>query len=93
MFTLITTALPKFGKQRLGMRSNLNLMALFGLGSVGSYVAGALRQRTGAYAMSFLVNSIAWLFILGCIAIYLSSYKKETNLKAPGVSEGPQLES
>lgn len=89
VFTLITTALPQFGKQRLGMRSNLNLMCLFGFGSIGSYAAGALRQRTGSYAMSFLLNSAAWMLILLCIAAYILSGKArgEREVGAPAANE------
>lgn len=54
----------------MGMRSNLNLIALFGFGSLGSCVATFLRTTTGTYAQSFLVNALCWVPIFMCIAVY-----------------------
>eukprot|EP00171_Calliarthron_tuberculosum_P001495 IDg1495t1 len=70
VFTLITTALPEFGRERMGLRSNLNLMFLFGFGSIGSYVAGELRTRYGSYLYSFLLSASMWGLIFICTVVY-----------------------
>eukprot|EP00170_Pyropia_yezoensis_P006295 contig_25587_g6314 len=56
VFSLSTAALQDFGTARLGLRCNLNLVALFAAGSVGSYVAGALRTHFGSYVWSFVAS-------------------------------------
>ncbi len=71
VFTLITTALREFGLQRLGLRSNLNLMALFGFGSIGSSIAGALRVAQGSYLHSFLLSAAMWVLILACSVMFI----------------------
>lgn len=76
VFTLITTSLPDYGKSRMGLRSNLNLMVMFGFGSVGSYVAGELRTRSGTYAYSFLMGAAMWLIVFMCTVVYAFGDKK-----------------
>lgn len=70
VFTLITAALPLFGYQRLGLRSNLNLTLLFAFGSIGSYIGGHLRMMSGSYALSFLLSMSMWAIILMLAAVY-----------------------
>lgn len=64
------SAMPAFGKQRLGLRTNLCLMLLFGVGSVGSFAAGAVRTASGSYARSFMMNAMCWVVIVGCAVDY-----------------------
>lgn len=66
VFSLTTSALAEFGPERLGLRSNMNLMVLFGSGSIGSYVAGSLRTRFGSYLWPFACSTFAW--VIACIA-------------------------
>lgn len=71
------------------MRSNLNLMALFGFGSIGSYAAGFLRTTTGSYAQSFLLNSLSWVAIFICIAIYSKGSRISNSRKQSGRGPTP----
>lgn len=60
VYSLTTVVVPSFGQRRLGLRSNIVLMLLFGSGSVGSYVAGLLRTYSGSYLHAFVLSSFAW---------------------------------
>lgn len=84
VFTLITTALPEFGQQRMGLRSNLNLMFLFGFGSVGSFAAGLLRSATGSYAHSFLLCGSMWAVMFMCVALYSTGQKVSNKAASVG---------
>eukprot|EP00188_Purpureofilum_apyrenoidigerum_P005927 Plantae.Rhodophyta-Purpureofilum_apyrenoidigerum.ctg8334.p1 GENE.Plantae.Rhodophyta-Purpureofilum_apyrenoidigerum.ctg8334~~Plantae.Rhodophyta-Purpureofilum_apyrenoidigerum.ctg8334.p1 ORF type:complete len:557 (+),score=38.21 Plantae.Rhodophyta-Purpureofilum_apyrenoidigerum.ctg8334:258-1928(+) len=64
VFNLTMTCLPDFGMDRLGTRSNLNLVVLFAFGSIGSYLAGVLRTTYGKYAVTFGLNSAACFMVL-----------------------------
>ena len=79
VFTLITTALREFGLQRLGLRSNLNLMALFGFGSIGSSIAGALRVANGSYLNSFLLAAGMWVLILMFSILFMFGGRRRNN--------------
>lgn len=68
VFTLITTALREFEPRGVGLRSNLNLMFLFG--SIGSSIACASRMANGSYAASFTLASSMWPLILAFVAVY-----------------------
>lgn len=56
--------LPEFGQKKLGVRSNINLMLLFGMGSVGSYAAGLLRSSVGSYKWAFVWNAACYVVVL-----------------------------
>eukprot|EP00190_Bangiopsis_sp_CCMP1999_P000148 CAMPEP_0198737292 /NCGR_PEP_ID=MMETSP1475-20131203/67789_1 /TAXON_ID= ORGANISM="Unidentified sp., Strain CCMP1999" /NCGR_SAMPLE_ID=MMETSP1475 /ASSEMBLY_ACC=CAM_ASM_001111 /LENGTH=511 /DNA_ID=CAMNT_0044501151 /DNA_START=327 /DNA_END=1862 /DNA_ORIENTATION=- len=70
VFNLTMTCLPDFGMDRLGTRSNLNLVILFAFGSVGSYLAGMLRTAFGKYTLSFGLNSAACFLVLVFSLLY-----------------------
>jgi len=78
VFNLVTAVLPEFGQERLGLRSNLNLMVLFGFGSLGSYAAGVLRTSSGTYFWSFVLNSASCLFVIFFGALYAILSRQST---------------
>lgn len=63
VFSITTAMLPEFGREKLGMRSNFNLVMFFLFGSLGSCVAGVLKSRTGSYMWAFLSNSICFVIV------------------------------
>lgn len=76
---MTTAILPEFGRKKLGLRSNFNLMVLFGVGSLGSYAAGFFRSMLGSYKWPFMWNAMAWFFvaIAGLIKFALCDRKNE----------------
>lgn len=70
VFSLSTAALQDFGPSRLGLRCNLNMVALFAAGSVGSSVAGSLRTHFGSFLWSFVVSGSAWVGVVGAALAY-----------------------
>lgn len=64
VYSLTTMFLPEFGKKKLGMRTNLNMMLCFGSGSVASYVAGMLRSTSGSYKWAFACNIVSFLVVI-----------------------------
>ncbi|KAK1857997.1 hypothetical protein I4F81_000611 [Pyropia yezoensis] len=75
VFSLSTAALQDFGTARLGLRCNLNLVALFAAGSVGSYVAGALRTHFGSYVWSFVASGASWAGVVGAALAYTAAHR------------------
>lgn len=47
----------------MAVRSNLNLTALFGAGSIGSWVAAHSRALTHSYKWTFLYNALAFAVV------------------------------
>ncbi|CAN8074294.1 unnamed protein product [Agarophyton chilense] len=79
VFSLTTSVLPEFGKQKLGFRSNFNLMVLFASGSLGSYLSAALRSTSGTYKWAFVWNGISWLFVVfSALAKYILCDRPKT---------------
>lgn len=51
---------------KLVIRSNLNLMGLFAVGSVGSYMTAVSRSSRGSYSGAFVWNIIAFAIVTIC---------------------------
>ena len=79
VFSLTTAILPEFGKKKLGLRSNFNLMVLFGVGSLGSYAAGFFRSMLGSYKWPFMWNAMVWFIVAvaGLIKFVVCDRKNE----------------
>ncbi|GAB0495848.1 hypothetical protein MMPV_007155 [Pyropia vietnamensis] len=75
VFSLSTASLQDFGPARLGLRCNLNLVALFAAGSVGSYVAGTLRTHFGSYVWSFVASGASWAGVIGAALAYTATIR------------------
>lgn len=76
--------LPEFGKKKLGVRSNINLMLLFGTGSIGSYAAGLLRSAVGSYKWAFVWNAATYaVVVFAGLYKYFEFDRKSLSLAAP----------
>jgi len=75
VFSLSTAALQDFGATGLGLRCNLNLVALFASGSVGSYVAGTLRTQFGTYVWAFVAAGSSWVGVVGAALAYAAAQR------------------
>lgn len=67
IFSTTSAILPEMGVDRMGLRSNLNLTAFFGAGSVGSFLTSRCRSLTGSYRWPFIVwNALSFMVVVGC---------------------------
>lgn len=88
IFGLTTMFLPEFGKKKLGVRSNINLMLLFGMGSVGSYAAGLLRSAVDSYKWAFVWNAASYaVVVLAGLYKYFEFDRKSSSLVTPPSSK------
>lgn len=89
VFSLTTSALPEFGRSKLGIRSNFNLMLLFLAGSLGSLASGFLRSNVGSYKWPFAMNaaSFAIAAIAGMVKYFV--YDARATTKVLSMAAGP----
>lgn len=88
VYGLTTSVLPEFGTKKLGLRSNLNLMAYQVIGSIGSSLAAMTRSRSGSYLTSFLLNGMCFgLIVLTGLTKFILD-KRRSTMRAALVTEG-----